>query len=197
VEALRSRLGLNGRQVVAYIGSLSLINHPVGLLLQAFAAVQEQMPESVLLIVGGGEDFELLQDRAIELGLIQKVMFTGRIAPVKGGLYYRLADVSVDPVQDDDAARGRSPLKMFESWLCGTPFITADVGDRRSLMGDPPAGLLVRPGDPVSLAEAILEILQDSAKAKALRERSSCRVQSFVWDTLVGTLEQLYLAHRS
>jgi glycosyltransferase involved in cell wall biosynthesis len=185
-------LRLNEKKVVAYIGSLSLISHPVDLLLQAFVRVREQAPRSALLVVGGGEDYELLKNQAASLGLGEHVMFTGRIAPHEVGAYYRLADVTVDPVNDDDAARGRSPLKMFESWLCGAPFVTADVGDRRFLMGDPPAGILTHPGDPASLAEAILKIYREPQLAEKLRKSGLEQVKSYDWKTLAGSLENFY-----
>lgn len=192
VEDLRARLGLQGKKVVAFVGSLSQPSHPVDLLLEAFQRVHELAAESSLLLVGGGDDFPRLQERAQQLGLGDAVVFTGRIAPDQVALYYHLADVSVDPVQDDGAARGRSPLKLFESWACGAPFVSCDAGDRRILMGDPSAGLLAHPGDPASLAVEIGKVLSDAVLAMTLRQRGLERVKDFYWDVLVKDLEQVY-----
>jgi len=192
IQRLRGQLGLDGKKVVAYIGSLSLASHPVDLLLQAFAGLPPTQPPAVLLIVGGGEDYERLQGEAAAMGLGRNVIFTGRIQPDEVGTYYHLANVSVDPVHDDEAARGRSPLKMFESWLCGVPFVTADVGDRRFLMGDPPAGILTRADDPQALAGGILQMLQDPIKSAELSALGRKHVQNFFWDKLAQTLEQHY-----
>ncbi|MCP4287096.1 MAG: hypothetical protein GY792_22045, partial [Gammaproteobacteria bacterium] len=74
----------------------------------------------------------------------------------------------------------------------GVPFATADVGDRQNLIGDPPAGLLAAPGDPASLAEAILKILQDSALASALRENGLARISDFYWARLAQQLDAVY-----
>ncbi|HET7377571.1 MAG TPA: glycosyltransferase, partial [Anaerolineae bacterium] len=62
---------------VLYIGSLDLINHPVDLLLDAFAEVHQAEPLASLLIVGGGNDFDRLQTYARNKGLDSCVRFAG------------------------------------------------------------------------------------------------------------------------
>lgn len=193
VEALRSTLGLQGRRVIAFIGSLSLASHPVDLLVQAFARLYSRLPQTTLLLTGGGEDYATLKALVKQLGLNKAVCFCGRIDPDLIPLYYRLADVSVDPVRDDDAARGRSPLKLFESWACETPFVSADVGDRRMLLGEPPAGLLAQPGDPESLAQSIQNILEDRELAQRLASAGLERSRMFDWDQLAKGIEIVYL----
>ncbi len=153
LAGLRGALGLAGKQVVAFVGSLSRPGHPVDLLFQAFARVLAKAPDSRLLLVGGGDDYPRLVDLAQQMGIAASVVFCGRIAPERVALYYYLAQVSIDPVLDDGAARGRSPLKLFESWACGVPFVTCDVGDRGRLLaaedsGGLPAGLLADASDP-------------------------------------------------
>jgi glycosyltransferase involved in cell wall biosynthesis len=189
---LRQSLKLEGKRVVTYIGSLSLVGHPVDLLLKAFAVVQKKKPESILLLVGGGEDYERLRAQAQSLGVGDSSFFVGRVLPEQVGFYYRLSDVTVDPVHDDNAARARSPLKLFESWACGVPFVSADVGDRCVLIGDPPAGILAKPGDPASLAESILQILNDQKLARSLRTCGLERVKGYYWDRLALQLDVIY-----
>jgi glycosyltransferase involved in cell wall biosynthesis len=126
----------------------------------------------------------------VELGIDQATTITGRVPPSEVSKYFALADVSVDPVYDNDAARGRSPLKLFESWACGVPFVTAPVGDRPSILGDPPAGILSQnAGDPKSLAESIIEILESKNMAQELSQRGKQRVEAFTWDRLATELE--------
>jgi glycosyltransferase involved in cell wall biosynthesis len=192
LDALRAEWGLTGKRVIVFVGSLSMPSHPVDLLLAAFQKVHVVLPDTVLMLVGGGEQFEVLQRMAQELGISSAVRFCGRIAPEKAFLYYHAADVSVDPVLDDNIARGREPLKLFESWACGVPFVSADVGDRRMLLGSPPAGLLARPGDAESLASAIQQILSDPEMAETLRQRGLERVKAYFWDRLAVELDELY-----
>ena len=193
VEALLSQLDLQGNPVVLYVGSLSLPSHPIDLLLGAFVIIHKNHPGTKLVVVGGGEEYVHLQQIARERGISESVRFCGRVSAERVVLYYHLANVSVDPVYDNDAARGRSPLKLFESWVCGLPFVTGDVGDRRILLGDPPAGLLAKPGDPASLAVQIQSVLSNPYFADEIRHRGLERVKAYYWDQIAITLNQAYL----
>jgi glycosyltransferase involved in cell wall biosynthesis len=193
VEDLRTKFGLTGNPVVAYLGSLSLSSHPVDLLLKAFMQIKNELPDAKLLIVGGGEDFPILVKMAAQMGLGDSVIFTGRVAPQEVPAYYRLAHVSVDPVHDNEAARGRSPLKMFESWAAGVPFVTSRVGDRTYFLEASGAGKLAADSTPEAYARAIAEVLANPHLAEKLRENGLNEVQHFTWDHLTDRLEQAYI----
>ena len=124
-------------QVIAYIGSLSLSSHPVDLLFQAFRDVIKIFPATRLLVVGGGDDYYRLYDQAIKMEIARSVIFTGHIPAGEVVNYYYLSDLVVDPVLDNRAARGQQPLKLFECWACGVPYISADIGDRSVILGSP------------------------------------------------------------
>jgi glycosyltransferase involved in cell wall biosynthesis len=192
VASLRSELRLAGKQVVAFIGSLSSPSHPVDLLLDTFRLIHEAQPNSVLLIVGGGEDYDRLQQRIHDMGLRGSVLMCGHIPSDQVPHYYRLAHVSVEPVHDDGIGRGRLPLKLFESWASGIPFVTADVGDRRTILGSPPAGVLVRPGDPVALSQGILGLLASPKEQSSLRKLGLERVKRFYWNHLARIADSAY-----
>jgi len=193
ISSLRQRLGLDGKRVVAYLGSLSLPSHPVDLLIEAFKVLHEQLSTSTLLLVGGGEDVEKLIHLTHQLNIAKDVIFTGRVSPQEIPTYYALAEVTVEPIFDNEAAKGRSPLKMFESWIMGVPFITAGIGERVALAGNPPACLLFQPvGNVDSMADAILRILYSPELALTLRQRGLERVRNFTWDILATKLERLY-----
>ena len=185
---LRRELNLEGKQVIGYIGSLSLTNHSVLLLLDAFERLLPRVSNSVLLMVGGGEDYDRVIEEAHIRKIADRVIFCGRVAPEKVSLYYRLAHVSIDPVHDSSAARGRCPLKMFESWVCSVPFVSNDVGDRRKLAGEPEAALLAVPGDPDSLAGVIEQVLLNPELGNTLRARGCQRAPQFYWTRLAAAL---------
>lgn len=181
---LRQKLGLGDNKVVAYFGSLNLANHPVDLLVRSFSKVVKTLAKVRLLIVGGGGDMEKLQALVKELKIEDSVVFTGRVQPDGINAYYQLADVSVDPVNDTLADRGRCPLKIFESWQMGVPVITADVGDRRLLAGEPPALLLVKPGSPDTLAAELEKLINSSSVLFQLRNIAKVRAELFDWSKI-------------
>jgi glycosyltransferase involved in cell wall biosynthesis len=193
LSSLRSTFGLQNKRVVAFIGTLTAHAHSVDLLMKAFRHVLQEIPEAVLLIVGGGEKYVQLQEFAQALGISAATIFCGRVPASHVNCYYRLADVSVDPVYDTEVARSRFPIKLFESWVTGIPFVTADVGDRRSLLEKPHAGLLAKPGDAVSLSNMIIRVLKNPALAEELRRNGYERARSFDWKILAKEMEKVYL----
>lgn len=193
VSKLRISLGLQGRQVISYIGSMSLPSHPVDLLLKAFALAKEDLPEATLMLVGGGEDLDTLKALAKELHIEDRIVFVGRVHPDDIAKYYGLSHVTVDPVYDDDSARGRCPLKMFESWACGVPFITSDVGDRGTLAGDPPAAMLVAAGDTVALAKAFVRLFSETQIPISIREMGEQMVLKYYWHNLAKEFHESVL----
>jgi len=181
LNKLRESLGLGDNKIVAYLGSLNLANHPVDLLIRSFAKVVKNQEEVRLLIVGGGGDMEKLQELVKELKIEKSVVFTGRVQPDEISAYYQLADVSVDPVNDTLANRGRCPLKLFESWQMGVPVVTSDVGDRKLLAGEPPAGLLTKAGSSEALAEGLEYLLKNPSNLLRMQKAAIARAKVFDW----------------
>jgi glycosyltransferase involved in cell wall biosynthesis len=192
IDELRQAFGLTGRRVVAYIGSMSLPSHAVDLLLNAFSLILNSYPESKLLLVGGGGDYPAIVEMAAQMGLGSSVVFTGRVAPQEVPSLYQLADVTVDPVYDNDAARGRSPLKLFESWASSVPFVTSRVGDRTSFLETSLAGMLTVDCTAEAYAKSIMDVLSSAQLAETLRTRGLIEVQQYTWEHLAAKLEQAY-----
>jgi glycosyltransferase involved in cell wall biosynthesis len=184
LAGLRAGLGLSGKQVIAYVGTLSLQNHPVDLLLEAFALLSVQHPQLALLIVGGGEDLELLREQARTQKLQDRVYFTGHVAYSAVPTFLALAAVSVDPVHDDVTARARSPLKIVESLALGVPVVTGDVGDRREMVGT--GGSVVQPGDAAALAGGVAVVLMTP------QQPSSRSIEQFRWAALAKSWAVVY-----
>ena len=178
--------------LIMYVGTLGRASHPVDLLLQAFSLINQREPDAHLMLVGGGEDFDLLQGMAKELGLGNQVVFCGRVPPDTIPAYLAEATVTVDPVYDDLTARARSPLKLLESLALGVPVVTGDVGDRRTLLGGGASGCLVAPGDSQALAEGILTIVQNPHYWQQLHTAALKQCEHWYWDQLVHTFVQVY-----
>lgn len=72
---LRSELGISGEAFVVghVVRFCSVKNHPF--LLEVFAEIHKRKPDSILLLVGQGPDFEAVKERAAQLGLSDCVLF--------------------------------------------------------------------------------------------------------------------------
>jgi len=191
VAGLRVALGLAEAPVAMYVGTLSQTTHNVGLLLQAFAAVAQRLPDARLVLVGDGEDRVTLIDQAGRLGLGGRVLFTGAVPATAVPAYLALAACSVDPVADDAVAAARSPLKIVESLAAGVPVVTGDVGDRAEMLA-PDAGVLVRPGDASALAGGIAALLADDSLRSQLAAGARRRAEIYRWDRLAHIWSAIY-----
>jgi glycosyltransferase involved in cell wall biosynthesis len=192
IEALRRAWCVGGAPVVTYVGSLSLANHSVLLLLAAFVCLRRKLPEAQLCLVGGGEDYDRVVQEVHALELTGSVHLLGVIPAEKVGAAYAASQVTVDPVDDDVAARSRSPLKLVEALACGVPVVTGAIGDRATILTDA-IGRLVAPGSAAALADGLYAVLTEplapAQRAAACRNAS----QPFRWDRLVAVFESVYV----
>lgn len=188
---MRRELELSdGQPVVVYVGSMSLVSHAIDLLLEAFVHVCRRQPDAVLLLVGSGEDIDLLRALAARLGIAPQARFLGRVPAEAVPYYYRLGTVSVDPRLDTVQAESSLSLKLIESIAAGVPCVTTDIGDRRRLAGD--AGIAVPPGDATALADALLSVLQEPAKQACMRQAALSLRDNYWWDVLAHSFASLY-----
>ncbi len=191
--ATRRRWGFEeSTPVIVYVGTMSILSHAVDLLLEAFAMVLRQRPETKLLLVGGGEDFDILAAMTDKLGVSQQTIFAGRQPPEEIPAILSLATVSVDPVRDDAIAAARSPLKVIESLAVGIPVVTGDVGDRREMLADGAMGVLVRPGDSTALAEGLLAVLDDPIRRAQMALAARAGREHWYWDRLAENFVRVY-----
>ena len=187
--------------LILYVGTLSLANHPVDLLLRAFAELVDHEDDSfcaTLRLVGGGPDIDGLRQLARDLRIADRCDFLGRVARADVPAHFAQATVSVDPVLDDDTARARWPLKIVESLAAGVPVITGDVGNRREMLGllpgDQPAGVIVPPGEVEALARALRALLAEPAQQTRLRANCRARAQRYQTAALTSALLTFYQA---
>lgn len=173
-----------------FVGTVSLTSHGLDILIEAWRRVVQHLPDSVLLIVGGGEDFDLLRTRAETIGDGKRVRFAGRAVAADIPHYFRIAQLSCDPMHRSLPAESSLSLKLVESLVAGTPCVTADIGDRAEVVSD--AGLAVSPDDAIVLADALLLLLSQPALLDALRSRTGPVSRGFFWDVKAPLFLQLY-----
>ncbi|MFC2042749.1 glycosyltransferase family 4 protein [Chloroflexota bacterium] len=178
--------------LIVYIGTLGVKSHPLGLLLEAFSVVVDQIPHSRLLLVGGGEDYDTLISQAQCLGVFDKTLFVGHQPPEEIPRYLAIATVSVDPIRDDLVAKARYPLKIVESIALGIPVVTGDVGDRRLILQDGKLGVLVNPGDSCALADGILELLRDPSRREHMSRAAKDHKTKLYWENIAKDFVKIY-----
>jgi glycosyltransferase involved in cell wall biosynthesis len=84
-------------------------------------------------------------------------------------------------------------LVLLEAMAAGRPIVASRVATIPEVVVDGETGLLVPPGDPVALAEALAELAHDAGRARQLGEAGRQRLrQRFSIEKMVGDTELLY-----
>lgn len=168
------------RPVVAYAGHL----YPwkgVDALIEALALV----PEVDGRIVGGHPregDLARLTALAAARGLGSRVLFTGLLPPQAVAGAIADADILVLPnTATEVSARYTSPLKLFEYLAAGRPIVASRLPALIEVLEDGVNALLVAPGDPAALAEAIRRLAGDPALARRLAARAFADAEQYTW----------------
>jgi len=159
-EEYRLRWNLRGARVAAFIGSFYRYEG-LDLLLEAYARIRPRLPDLKILLVGGGEMEEELRERARSLGIVDGVVFPGRIPQERIPGVYALADVLVYPRYAMRLTELVTPLKPLEAMAMGKALLASDVGGHRDLIQDGRTGILFPPGDAAALAESLARLLED------------------------------------
>lgn len=191
VASLRHSLGLNQTcPTIVYVGSISLVSHPIDLLLEAFILVLKELPDAHLLLVGAGEDYDAMRQLANALHIDNHVTFIGHIKSDNVPFYYQLGDVSVDPRRRTLPAKSSLSLKLLESMAAGVPCVTTNIGDRVDILAG--AGVAVVPDDAEDLAKGILLILTNTEQAVKMQAAAKKNRSLHWWDTRINEFSRLY-----
>jgi phosphatidyl-myo-inositol dimannoside synthase len=156
--ALQSRLGLGGATVVGFIGSFYAYEG-LDLLLDALPALLQRRPEVRVLLVGGGPHDEALKAQAQALGVVDKVVFTGRVPHAEVQRYYDLVDVLAYPRHSMRLTELVTPLKPLEAMAQGRLLVASDVGGHKELIRHGETGWLFKAGSADALTDAIDQLL--------------------------------------
>ena len=146
-----------------FIGTVSSLVPYEGIedLVAAFVRLAADMPHLRLLIVGDGSSMPSLQIQAQRSGFASRIVFTGRVPRSQAALYHQALDVFVVPRKDLEVTRSVTPLKPVEAMACARPVVASDLPALAELVEHRVTGLLAEAGDPVSLADAIRDLLTD------------------------------------
>lgn len=166
--ALKHQLGLEGAQVIGFIGSFYAYEG-LDLLLAAMPSVLKRQPQARVLLVGGGPQDAALKAQAQALGLADKVVFTGRVPHSEVQRYYDLVDVLAYPRHSMRLTELVTPLKPLEAMAQGRVLVASDVGGHKELIRHGETGQLFQAGSADSLADALVDLLGASARWPSFR----------------------------
>jgi glycosyltransferase involved in cell wall biosynthesis len=178
--------------VLGFIGSFYGYEG-LSLLLNAMPRILSANPRVRLLLVGGGPQASVLKERAVALGVEDKVVFTGRVPHHDVQRYYDIVDVLVYPRLSMRLTDLVTPLKPLEAMAQGRLLVASDVGGHRELIADGVTGVLFKAGDPEALAGKVLTLLDDPSCWPRLRAAARRFVETERnWARSVGRYRGVY-----
>jgi PEP-CTERM/exosortase A-associated glycosyltransferase len=168
-QELRRQLGVAGCTTVGFVGSFYAYEG-LDLLLDAFPALLQKRPELRLLLVGGGPQEANLKAQAQQLGVADKIVFTGRVPHGEVSRYYDQIDLLAYPRHSMRLTELVTPLKPLEAMAQGRLFVASDVGGHKELIRDGETGKLFKAGSADALAAAVDEMLDHRERWPEMRE---------------------------
>lgn len=164
-ENLARRLGVEGKFVASYVGTVGMA-HGIGTLLDA-AKVLLGRTDIVFVVVGTGAEQATLAEKSRREGLTN-VVFVGAVSKAEVREYWRLCDVAVVLLRDAPLFRHVIPSKMFESMGMERAIILGVKGESEEILLESGAGITIPPEDAVALAHAVDELADDRERCTAL-----------------------------
>jgi glycosyltransferase involved in cell wall biosynthesis len=145
-----------------------------------------QVPDVTFVLAGDGELRPAMEQRARELGIIDRCVFLGHRSDVPDLL--AAADIFVLPSLFEGL-----PLSVLEAMAAPRPVIATAIGGTDEAIVDGETGLLVPPRDAAALAAAIRRLRAEPALARQLAERARARVEAqFSSEAMAHGVMQVY-----
>jgi glycosyltransferase involved in cell wall biosynthesis len=168
--AVRERLDLQGKRVLAFTGRL-VPHKGLELLLRALPALPKDV---ALVVIGRGPRLDSLVVLARRLGVEDRVRFCPEVSDRELPFYLRAADLFVFPSQNRLEGFG---LAVAEAMACGLPVLTTDMPGVREVIEPGVEGLLVEPMIASDLVQKITELLDDPARRNAMGRAARARAE--------------------
>ena len=183
-EKLRLPLSSN---LILFIGAFSPTKGP-DVLVKAMPHVLKEIPDTRLILIGEGLMKKELHELAKKLGIEEKVEFTGQVNDAdKKVMYYKAADVFVLPSLSEVF-----PLVLLEASASSLPIIVSNLLTFKSIIEDGYNGVMVKKGDEIQLAKAIITLLKDENLRRKLALNAASKVKDFSWEKIAQRVEKLY-----
>jgi glycosyltransferase involved in cell wall biosynthesis len=187
---VRRQLGLDGPTVLLYTRFVEFAPETVAAL---FGMIRAAIPAARLLVVGSGLHGEDAPARRALAEHGDAVTFAGFVPFADVPASLRAADAALLPFADTLINRAKSSVKTLDLLAAGQAVVATAVGENTGVIRHNETGLLVAPGDMHALASAVVGLLADPNRARALGEAARERAwREQTWAAQVAAVETIY-----
>ena len=186
---LRERIG--DGPVVVHSTDFSPIKR-TDLALEAFAVAAHEIPDARLVVTTTREDdaeLNRLRSRAAQLGIADRLHYLGFLPFAELPRLYSVADVLLQTGTSAVSGATTMSLPVKEALATGTPVVRSGVTGED--VEDGVSGFLVDPTDSAATGAALVAILADRERARAMGEAGRRRITStYTWEKVVDVVEK-------
>ncbi len=174
--------------IIGYIGQFQTMGREKGIpeLIEAMTHLTSVNGKSPLLLCVGGPMSAVrgYLERADSAGISREVLtFVDRVPNDEVPRVMKACDVCTIPWPwTEFSAYYTSPLKLFEYMASGVPIVASDLPSIKEILRHDENAWLVRPGDPLALAEGIRILLSDRNRAESLAKTARKDVKRYTWN---------------
>jgi glycosyltransferase involved in cell wall biosynthesis len=158
-QALRRELGVEGKFLTSYIGTMGNA-HGLETLLDAASQLQEQNPDVLFLLIGEGAEKQRIKALAQSRGL-SNVRFLDQQPREKIPAFISASDACLVLLKKTDVFKTVIPTKMLEFMSCARPVILGVDGQARQIVEEANAGIVIEPENAEALMQAITQLAAD------------------------------------
>jgi phosphatidylinositol alpha-1,6-mannosyltransferase len=189
-DAVRHEHGLDADPVIACVSRL-VARKGQNQLIRAMPRILGELPRARLLIVGSGPFERRLREMASHSPARDSIVFTGQVPYEDLASYFRAGDVFAMPCRDRWLGLEVEALGgvFLQASAVGRPNVAGDTGGVPDAVKDGETGLLVDGRDVAAVAEAVLALLLDPARAARMGRTGAAWVhKELTWDAIAGRL---------
>lgn len=171
--AIRRQLGLENKLVFGFVGGFYPW-HGLDLFCSAITSIAGSRSDITVLLIGDGPQRPIIKNLVLKQGLGDRIIFHDKVAHHDLPKYLAAFDVAVMP----DSNEYGSPMKIFEYMAMGIPVVAPELEPIMDAIKDGVEGLLFKPKDSQSMAEALKQLAENEPLRRAMGRAGRERILS-------------------
>jgi len=177
----------DGKRNILFLGRLEK-RKGLPFLLEAFALVKHDFPNTRLVVVGGDGGLRSVCELYVERNRLADVVFTGYVPDEAKPRYFRTADIYCAPNTGGESMG----IVLLEALAAGVPIAASRIEGFSEVLTDGGEGLLVQPRDSQALAAALKRLLSDQGLRKKMGHEAQKTAKRYDWARVSAQIIDYY-----